>query len=112
MATLNLALRFLLELCGIAALAFWGWSAAAETLPRVALAVLAPAALIVPWAFIVAPKARNPIPPDVRVLIGSVLLLAVAAVLASAGRADLAVAFAVLVVVNTVLMFVLGRPEV
>lgn len=110
-ASLNLTLRFLLELAGVVALAAWGWSVPSDTALRVVLAVLAPAALIVIWATVVAPKAQNPIPPDVRVLIGSGLLLVAAAALARTGRAELSAVFAVLVVANTLLLFVLGRPE-
>jgi hypothetical protein len=111
MTALNLGLRFLLELCGIAALAAWGWSVS-DALPlRLAAAVLAPAVLIVVWALVVAPRARNPVPQTSRMLIGTVLLLACAGLLAVAGPVGLAAAFAAANIANTALLLALGGPE-
>jgi hypothetical protein len=111
MTALNLGLRFLLELCGIAALAAWGWSVS-DALPlRLAAAVLAPAVLIVVWALVVAPRARNPVPQTSRMLIGTVLLLACAGLLAVAGPVGLAAVFAAANIANTALLLALGGPE-
>jgi hypothetical protein len=111
MTALNLGLRFLLELCGIAALAAWGWSVS-DALPlRLAAAVLAPAVLIVVWALVVAPRARNPVPQTSRMLIGTVLLLACAGLLAVAGHPGLAAVFAAANIANTALLLALGGPE-
>lgn len=111
MTPLNLTLRFLLELCGIAALAAWGWSVS-DVLPvRLAAALLAPALLIAAWAVVVAPKARNAVPQATRMLIGTVLLLVCAGLLALAGQALLGALFAVVNLVNTGLLLALGGPE-
>lgn len=111
MTPLNLTLRFLLELCGIAALAAWGWSVS-DVLPvRLAAALLAPALLIAAWAVVVAPKARNAVPQTTRMLIGTVLLLVCAGLLALAGQALLGALFAVVNLVNTGLLLALGGPE-
>lgn len=109
MAVANLALRFLLELAGVGALAYWGWQAADGFPVRLVLAVVAGGALVVAWALVVAPKASNPIPQDVRMLIGTGLLLLAAGALAVSGQPGAAIGLAVLVVVNQVLVFVLGR---
>jgi hypothetical protein len=111
MAPLSLALRLLLELCGIAALAAWGWSVS-EVLPvRLLAAVIAPAIPVALWAAIVAPQARNAIPRTARMVTGTALLLACAGFLALARQPVLAGAFAVANVVNTVLLLALGGPE-
>ena len=107
--SLNLALRFMVELAGICALAYWGWSTGAALPIRIALAVGAPLALIVVWALVVAPGADNPLPRDVRMLLGTGLLLVAAGALATAGRPALAGIFAVVVVANQVLLFVLEK---
>lgn len=109
MRDINLGLRFLLELSGIAALAAWGWGAAGPPL-QYGLALGAPAVLILVWALGVAPRARNRIPQGARVVLGSVLLLGTAGMLAVAGQPAMAVAFAILIVVNTMLLIVLGHP--
>jgi len=108
MQAINLALRFLLELSGLAALAFWGWSVAEPPL-RYALALGAPALLIVVWAMVVAPKADNPIPRPTRVVLGSLLLLGAAGMLALAGEPVVALVLALVIVANTVLLFVPGE---
>ncbi len=108
MAAANLALRFALEVAGIVAAAYWGYHAVESPLPRIVLAVAAPAVLIVIWTFVVAPGAQNPIPALPRVLIGSVLLLLVAAGAALVGARLQGTAYAGLVVLNTALMVALG----
>jgi len=61
------------------------------------------------WALVVAPKASNAIPQDVRMLIGTGLLLVAAAALAVAGNPVAGLVLGILVVVNQVLVLVLGR---
>ena len=86
MLPILMATRFLAELAGVAALAWLGATAPGGTAGRTALGVLAPLALVVTWALVVAPKARNPLPPLARELIGGALLVLVAGLLAVAGR--------------------------
>lgn len=109
MATANLALRFVLELAGVACMAAWGWSLTDQVPLRLFTALLAAGALAVAWALVVAPKARNPVPQDVRMVIGTGLLLLAAAALAASGSPQAALVLAVLVVVNQLLVRVLGR---
>jgi hypothetical protein len=106
MSALNDALRFVLELVGIAALAIWGWTAGGTGPLRFLLAIAAPLALILVWAFLIAPKADSPLAPTPRMIVGSVLLLVAAAALAAAGHPGPALVFGVLVVVNTGLALV------
>jgi hypothetical protein len=108
MSIVNLALRFATELAGFAAIGYAAFQVAAPLPIRVALAAGAVAALIGIWAMLVAPKGPNEMPPMAKDLIGSVILLLVAAALGAAGRPELAVGFAVIVVVNTALLAMLG----
>ena len=108
LAGANLALRFLLELCGIVAAAWWGFQLGADGPMRYLLAILAAAVVIVFWALVVAPKASNPIPPLPRVLIGSSVLLLTAIGLWATGQPVLAAEFAILIVLNTVVMLATG----
>jgi hypothetical protein len=108
-APINDAIRFLLELAGIAAAAYWGYRTAGEGPPGVALAVVASGILIVFWGLVVAPRAVNPIAPTARVLIGSTALLLTAAGLYVAGQTTFALVFAALIIVNTALFLTLSR---
>ena len=54
----NLALRFVLELAALAAVAWCGWELGGSTAARLALAVLFPLAVAFVWGTFIAPKAR------------------------------------------------------
>jgi hypothetical protein len=99
-----LVLRFLLEVAGVAALAWWGIKVGTDDMSRGGLAILAGVGFIVIWALIVAPKARNPLSPTTRWLIGTVLLMVAAVALWTVGPQELAILFAVLVAIDTALL--------
>ena len=103
-----LAMRFFVEVLGIVAVAFWGWQTGPDGIGRIALAVGAAVALIVVWAFVVAPKADNPLRQQARDIIGTVLLLVAAAGLAVAGQPQLALVFAVVIVVDWLALVVIA----
>jgi hypothetical protein len=105
MAQANLALRFVLELAGVIAVGYWGYHAI-DGPGRWLIAVGAPVLLIVFWALVIAPGADVPIPPQIREVIGGIVLLAAAGALYAAGAQAAALAFAGLVIVNTVLALV------
>jgi hypothetical protein len=109
MAIANLALRFLTELAGIAAVGYAGFQVAAPIPLRAAAGIGAAVALIVTWAMVAAPKAENGLIQAQKDVIGTVLLLLAAFTLALAGQGRLAVLFAVIVVANTGLMFAFGQ---
>jgi len=104
-----LTLRFLLELGGVAALAWWGIQTGTDEVSRALLAIGAAGLLIVIWGVVVAPKARNRLAPRVRWLIGSGLLLAAAVALWVAGSPVAATVFAILIVVDTIILLALDR---
>jgi|SRR6188768_1414367 uncharacterized protein DUF2568 len=103
-----LAMRFFVEVLGIVAVAFWGWQTGPDGIGRIALAVGAAVALIVVWGFVVAPKADNPLRQQARDIIGTVLLLVAAAGLAAAGQPQLALVFAVVIVVDWLALVVIA----
>ena len=109
MQLINLTGRFLLELAAIGAVAIWGYQAVGPLPIRIGLAIGAAAGFIAFWSLVVAPRADNAIPADVRVLIGSVVLLLAAGAMAMAGQPTLGLLFAAAVILNTVLLFVLGH---
>jgi hypothetical protein len=106
-----LAVRFLVEVIGIGAVGYWGFQAVDGT-GRVALGLGAALALIVVWALVVAPKATNPLTQTQRDLIGTGLLLIAAAALGMAGQPAIALAFAVVVVIDWLILVVLGPSAV
>jgi hypothetical protein len=90
----NLALRFLLELCLLAALAYAGLQVS------VVLAVLAPLVVAVAWGLFVSPKARFPLSLAPWLAVQAVLFGAAVAGLIAVGNVVLGLVFGVLVVAN------------
>lgn len=103
-----LAIRFLAELLGVGALGYLGATVPAQTAWRVVLGIGAPLALIAVWSVVVAPRAHNPIPPRARELIGTALLVLVAAALALAGQPGWGTALAATVVLDQILLLALN----
>src|SRR3954453_13255239 len=105
----NLALRFALELFGIAALAYVGFTSANSVVPPVVLGFGAALALIVVWSLVAAPKARNPLPQRQRSLIGTGLLLGTAVAVGAAGQPGIAFVFGAAVVANQAMLILFGE---
>ena len=100
----NLALAFLLELCLLAALGYWGFRVGQGMLGKWALGLGAPLLLAVVWGAFMAPKAWRPL-PGMAHLLGAIVLFGLGvAALFVAGQPRLAGIFAVVVVINQALL--------
>jgi hypothetical protein len=96
----NLAARFLLELCALATFAVAG-----AQLQGVVLAIALPLVAAVAWGRWAAPKAQSS--RGARLTTQSVVLGGAAAVLAAAGHIWIAAALAAAIAINSVLLVVL-----
>ena len=105
----NLALRFLLELCALAALAYWGFKTGANPVAKIGLAIGAPLLAAIVWATFVAPGALVPLPGLLRLIVELVVFGSAAAALYSAGRPTLAWILIVVFAVNRILMYAWGQ---
>jgi hypothetical protein len=103
---INLAVRLALELGAVAALAYWGFETGGSTAASIALAIAAPAIMIVAWGAFVAPKSKYSLPKTAKWLLGLAILLIAAVALADAGSLTLAVIFGVIATINAALMAV------
>jgi len=103
LASLNLAVRFLLELSALAALAYWGFHATAGPW-RYVVAVVAPLTFAAAWGLFASPKARFKRKLGGQLAIEAVLFGIVTVALVAAGRAGLAVAFAAAAFVNRIVL--------
>jgi Protein of unknown function (DUF2568) len=104
MRAANLLLRFVLELCALGALGYWGASTGSRPLTKVLLAAVAVLAAAVGWMLFVAPNASADAGPVVRWAVELAVFGAGAAGLASAGRPRLGVALLVVYAANRALM--------
>ena len=105
----NLSLRFVLELCALAALAVWGATVGSGTPFKLTLGVGAPLLAAVVWGLFVAPKAAVPVPDSPRFVIELVVFGAAAVGLAATGHLRLAAAIAIAYVINRALLFAWGQ---
>ena len=108
MAIANLTLRFVLELAGIAAFGLWGLNLTGDPRVNLVVAVIAVAAVIVAWAVVVAPKARNGLSQSKKDVIGTAILLVAAVALVGAGQPVAGLAFGALVLANAAMLAALG----
>ena len=104
----NAGLRFVLELCALVALAYWGFNAS-ETIVEWLLGLGAPLAFALVWGALVAPKAPYRLEDPARLLLEVLAFTAPIGALVDADEALLGLAFAIGVLANLVLMQLLGQ---
>jgi hypothetical protein len=109
MPVANLIMRFFLEVIGVAALGYLGFQIPTAAPLKFIGAIVAPAALIAVWAMVVAPNTVNGLSQPHKDIIGTAALLLVAVALGMAGQPQVAVGFALLVVVNAALLLAFGE---
>jgi hypothetical protein len=102
----NLGVRFLLELCALGALGYWGFQTQSGLLLKIVVGIGAPLVAAVVWAIFVSPNASIPVSTPVWLLLQLVIFGAAVAGLAIAGRQTLAWLFALVVLINGALMYV------
>lgn len=101
--------RFLLELCVLAALAYWGWRIGGSTAGRIGLAVGAPLLIAVIWGVYGAPESPRSLRGVPRLLLEAAIFGGAAIALAAVGQIALAVVLAVLVVADQAVLMVTDR---
>ena len=105
----NLVLSFFLELGVLAALGYWGFQTGPGTIARIALGIGAPAVAVLVWGLFGAPKAVWHLDGPWRLILEVVFFGSAAVALFAAGQRVLGVAFALVFVLNSVLIYALGQ---
>ncbi len=98
----NLGLAFVLELCMLAALAYWGFRTGSGAIAKTALGVGAPLLAILVWSLFMAPQATFTLPTPIRAALFVVIFGIAAFALARAGQPTLAIIFAIVAALNYV----------
>jgi hypothetical protein len=102
--SLNLGLRFVLEMGALGAVGVWGFhldkAAAVKWLAGIGLPVM----IIIVWSMVVAPGTDNGLSATPKMWIGTAILGTAAVALAAARRPGLAAAFGVAILANAVLI--------
>jgi hypothetical protein len=100
----NLGLRFLLELCALAAVAYWGSQVSSSTVVNVIVAIAAPLALATIWGVWLAPNSRRRLARPARTVLELAVLAAAVVALVAVGATLLALALTVVAVANGLLL--------
>jgi Protein of unknown function (DUF2568) len=101
---INLGVRFLLELCFLVALGYWGFKTGRALVTKIGLGIGAPLLAAVVWALFVGPGASVPVP--LRLILELIIFgLSVAALYVTRHPA-LAWTLGIVFAVNRVLMYV------
>ncbi|MEP7285724.1 MAG: YrdB family protein [Chloroflexota bacterium] len=102
--SINLAVAFLLELCMLAALAYWGFQTGGNLPFKIVLGIGAPLIAIVIWSQFMAPLAKKRLTGWAYLLVKSIIFGVAALGLALAGQSTLAIIFAAVAVLNQILL--------
>lgn len=100
----NLALRFLLELCVLAAVGYWGWQAGRGVVGKLGLGIGAPLLVAVVWGKFGSPQASVPLTGPLHLLLELVLFGSGPVALYAAGEPARAKALALAILSNRLLM--------
>src|SRR5690349_20291483 len=106
---INLALAFLLELCMLAALGYWGFTLDQGLAVRVGAGLGVPVLAAVVWGVFMAPRASMPLPPLPHFILEVVIFGLAIGALYTAGWPKLALAFGIVYVINLALRHVWGQ---
>jgi hypothetical protein len=106
--SLTLLVRFLLELCMLGALGYWGFKTGDSTAMQWLLGLGAPTLAAVVWGLFIAPKATVEVPKAVWIGLQVILFGAAAAALAAVAPQSLAALFLVAVALDGAAIAVLG----
>ena len=98
--SLTLLVRFLLELCMLGALAYWGFETGDGTAMQALLGVGTPLLVAVVWGTFIAPKATVEVPTAVWIGLQAILFGAAAVALAAVAPQPLAALFLLVVVLD------------
>ena len=101
----NLALRFVLELCALAAFSYWGFHAPSSRVARIAAAIVAPLVAAVVWILFGAPGAQFELSDPLHLVLEVLFFGGAAVALRAAGRRTYALAFGALAAINRALMY-------
>lgn len=108
MATIGLGLHFILEICALLAVAYWGWQSNDDLFPRLLLGVGVPVALAAIWGIFRVPNdpgpARVAVSGPVRLVIEWAILGFAVWCLFSAGLPTLGWVMLAAVVIDYVIM--------
>ena len=103
---ITLAVRFLLELCALAAAAWWGSQVSSSTVVNVIVGIAAPLVLATVWGVWLAPTASRRLQPPARTVLELIVLASAVAALLAVDQPLLAIVLGAAAILDGVLLHV------
>ena len=103
---LNLLVRFLLELCMLAAVGYWGFKTNSAWVMKILLGIGLPVLMATLWGMFISPKAAYPLGAASHLTLELVLLASGALALFASGHPTLGWAYTLTLLINKILMLV------
>lgn len=104
--TLNLLVRFLLELCMLAAVAYWGFKTQSSWPMKILLGIGLPILIAVLWGIFLAPRATHPLSGISFLALELILFGSGAVALFASGKPNLGWVYIIILIVNKVMLTV------
>jgi hypothetical protein len=101
---LNLLVRFLLELCMLAAVGYWGFKTGSGWAMKILLGIGLPILMAVLWGLFIAPRAMYPLKGISHLAVELILLGSGAVALFASGKPTLGWVYTIIVIINKVLL--------
>src|SRR5512143_3749185 len=102
----NLALAFILELCMLAALGYWGFMTGSATVVQLILCLGVPLLAAVVWGIFLAPASSRRLREPLHLILEVLIFASAIIALYTAGQPTLAVIFGVVYAINLALRWV------
>ena len=103
---LNVAVRFLLELCLLAAVGYWGFKTHSGWLLKILFGIGLPVLIAVLWGMFIAPKAIRPLSGISYLILELTLLASGSVALFASGKSTLGWVYTITLIVNKILLVV------
>jgi hypothetical protein len=103
---LNLGVRFLLELCLLAAVGYWGFKTQSGWFMKILFGIGLPALIVILWGMFVSPKATYTLSGASHLTLELVLLASSSLALFASGKPALGWVSTIAMIVNKILMVV------
>jgi len=102
----NLGIRFLLELCILFSVGYWGYLFPKKLILKIGLCIGAPLFIAIIWGTFLAPKASVQLPGPIYLLLEIIVFGIATLAIYAIGYPVLAALFAIISVINRILLFV------
>ena len=101
---INIALRFILEVCALVFLAYWGFQSSQDLILRIILGIGSPLFIAILWSIFGSPAAPIPFKGFHRLLLEFLIFGLATLALAFSGKPTLAIIYATTVIINRILI--------